>query len=250
MTIPATAVPSRVATRTATAVKNLTTEQLHAILVASTKRSGRVFPVIWNTVRVAAPDLVEALDSLHAEKALADLPRFEALQRLHEKNVDAAVKTRAGRIIAARVIGAAILAPLAILTALMGVVSAGIAVSGVVIAAYMAFKAFQAGRKLTDQLPTALFANAELAASIVWDTAVDAAAAVALRHRAGEAGLTPDVLKALSSTWTNAGLSLDALIPVTRAPRNTTPAAKRPAKRAPYKAAVPVSSDVSVPAAA
>ncbi len=241
--------PSRVATRTATAVKNLTTEQLHAILVASTKRSARVFPVLWDTVRVADPDLVEALDNLHAVKAPADLPRFEALQELHQENVAAAAKTRAGRLIAAQAVGAGILAPLAIFAAIIGMISTGIAVSGVVIAAYLLLRAYQSGRKLADRLPTRLFANAELAASLVWDTAVDAAAAAALRHRVGEAGLTPDVLNALSSTWTNAGLSLDSLIPVTRAPRGTATAAKRPAKSV-KKATAPAHADAPLSAAA
>jgi hypothetical protein len=249
MTMPATAVPSRVATRTATAVKNLTTEQLHAILVASTTRSARVFPVLWDTVRAADPVLAETLDNLHAEKAPADLARFEALQQLHQENIAAATKTRAGRIIAAQAIGGGTLVLLSIFAAIVGMVSFGVAVSGVVIAAYLVFKAFKSGRNLADQLPTRLFADAELAASIVWDTAVDAAAAAALRHRAGEAGLTPDVLRALSLTWTNAGLPLDALVPITRAPRNTARAAKRPSN-APKLATTQLSSDMPMPAAA
>lgn len=243
MTTPSTAVPSRVATRTATAVKNLTTAQIHAILVASTKRSARVLPMLWDTVRAADPALVDALDTLHADKAPADLPRFEALQQLHQENIAAAAKTRAGRLIAARAVGGGVLAVLSVIAAIVGMVSSGIAISGVVIAAYLVFRAYQSGKKLADQLPTRLFANAELAASLVWDTAVDAAAAAALRHRAGEAGLTPDVLGALSSTWTNAGLSMEALVPVTRAPRST----KRPAKTT---KAASAAAESQVPAAA
>lgn len=213
MTIPATSLPSLVATQAAEAVKNLSTDQLHDILIASTQRSGRVLPVAWDAVRVADPDLAQTLDDLHDRESPADLPRFEVLKKLHDKNLAAAVKTRTGRLIAFQAVTGLVMAPASIIAAFTGALSLGIAVSGVVVGAYLVYRAFQSARKLTDAIPTRMFGDPELAVSLVWDTAVDAAASAALRYREGEAGLTPDVLNALSSTWTGAGLSLELLVP-------------------------------------
>lgn len=213
MTTPDMASPSRIAARTAEAVKNLSTDQLHDILIASTHRSGRVLPVLWETIRVADPVLVQTLDDLHDKEAPADMPRFEALRGLHEKNLKAAVKTRAGKLIAFQAVTGIVMAPVSVIAAITGALSFGIAVSGVVVGAYLLFRAYQSARKLTDQIPTRMFGDPALAVSLVWDTAVDAAASAALRHRQGEAGLTPDVLGALSSTWIGAGLPLDLLVP-------------------------------------
>jgi hypothetical protein len=55
MTVTALSPPARVAVRTAAAVKELTTEQIHAILDASTRRSSRVLPVLWDTALPARP---------------------------------------------------------------------------------------------------------------------------------------------------------------------------------------------------
>ncbi|QOD05854.1 hypothetical protein [Pseudarthrobacter sp. BIM B-2242] len=213
MTTPDMALPTRIADRTAAAVKNLSTDQLHDILIASTQRSGRVLPVLWETVRAADPVLVQTLDDLHEKEAPVDMPRFEALRELHERNLNAAVKTRAGRMAALQAVAGIVMAPASAIAAIAGALSFNIAVSGVVIGAYLLFRAFQAARKLTDEIPTRMFGDAGLAASLVWDTAVDAAASAALRHREGEEGLTSDLLDALSSTWTGAGLPLDLLVP-------------------------------------
>src|SRR4051794_3913548 len=96
MITPDATLPSRIAARTAEAVKNLSTDQLHDIVLASAQRSGRVLPVLWETVRVADPDLVQTLNDLHDQEAPVDLPRFEGLQELHEKNLGPAVMTQQG----------------------------------------------------------------------------------------------------------------------------------------------------------
>lgn len=215
MTTPDMALPSSIAARTAEAVKNLSTDQLHSILIASSQRSGRVLPVLWETARAADPVLVQTLDDLHDKEAPADTPRFEALRELHEKNLGAAVKTRTGRMIAVQAVTGIALVPASVIAAIVGALSFGIAVSGVVVGTYLLVRAFQSARKLTNEIPTRMFGDPGLAVSLVWDAAVDAAASAALRHREGEAGLTPDVLRALSFTWTGAGLPLDLLLPET-----------------------------------
>jgi hypothetical protein len=230
MTVTSPSTPARVPVRTAAAVKELTTEQLHAILDASTRRSSRVLPVLWDTVRTADPKLSATLDELHADESEADLPRFIELSRLHQQNLSAATKSGTGKLIAARVVGAGLLAVGAILAGLAGIIVPGLAASAVVLSAFLYVGAFRAGRRMVDSLPTSVFANPHAAASIVWDAAVDASAAVVLEPRAGEAGLTPDVMKALAITWTSAGLSLD-LLRQPPAPKAT--ARKAPAPKAP-----------------
>lgn len=253
-TVPTPVMPSRVAARTATAVAKLSPEQLHAILIASTHRSGRILTNLWDTVRVADPVLADTLDDLHARKAPEDsATRFAALQELHAENVAAVAKTRTGRRVAARIWGAFVLAVASVLAGLVGILSVGLAASGLAVAAVLAVAGVRAGQRMAESLPTRKFSDPELAASIVWDTAVDAAASAALRHREGEAGLTPDVLRALSLTWTSAGLSLDLLVPVVRPKKATgeAPAAKRTAaKRAPKADTVPARSNIPEPAAA
>jgi hypothetical protein len=232
MTVTSLSLPARVAVRTAAAVKELTPEQIRAILDASTRRSSRVLPVLWDTVRTADGELSATLDELHATESDADLPRFIELSRLHQQNLNTATKSTAGKLIAARVIGAGFLAVGAVLAAMASIILPALAVSAVVVSAFLYVGAFRAGRRLVDSLPTSVFANPVAASSIVWDAAVDAAAAAALEPRAGEAGLTPDVMKALALTWTSAGLSLDLLKPpAPKAPVRKTPATKAPAAK-------------------
>lgn len=234
---PSTSQPARVAVRTATAVRKLTTDQIQAIMEASGHREGRVLPILWETVRVADPALVHTLDEMHAKNAAADLPRFEALRALHTENIAAAATGPAGRRLAGLAVGALLLAPGSVLAMTIGMISASAMIGGIVLSLVMAGFALRAGRRIAASIPTRVFADPHHAASIVWDTAVDAAASAALRPREGEAGLTPDVLGALSSTWTSAGLSLDLLVPVVRAPRAKATAGATPARAAATKRA-------------
>lgn len=250
MTTPTTSQPARVAVRTAAAVRKLNAEQMLAIMEAAGRREGRVLPVLWETVRVADPALVHTLDEMHARNAAADLPRFDALRDLHTANIATAASGPAGRRLAALAVGALLLIPGSIVAAMIGMIGTGTMAAGLAAALLLGVLAYRSGRRIAHSIPTRVFADPEHAASVIWDTATDAAASAALRYREGEAGLTPDVLDALASTWTNAGLSLDLLVPVVRAPRAKATADTPAPTRSPAKPRRKTKADAAEPAAA
>jgi hypothetical protein len=210
ITMPA---PSDVAATTSEAVLSLSDEQIVAIIDSSRKIQRRVLPNCWDTVRAAAPDLALALDELHSTAAPKDLPRFEALAAAHRKQLDKAVKSPAGKTTATLLIAAV---ALGIVTAVLGLTGdAGLpfVIGGAGLAAALLTGAYAAGSRLAHRSGNWLVSDPEATASIVWDAGIDAAAATALKARAGQDGLTPDILRALSLVWTRAGLDTGKLTP-------------------------------------
>lgn len=207
--------PADVAATTSAAIRSLTDHQIVAIMHSSQETQRRVLPHCWDTVKTAAPDLALALDELHANEAPKDLARFEALAAGHEKQMAKAAKSRAGKTIAGLVIAAALLGALTAVLGLAGLVGIPFIVGASAVVAALLLGSYSAGNRLARRNGNWLVADPEAAASIVWDAGIDAAAATALKDRAGQDGLTPDVLRALSSVWTRAGLD-----PVTLAPEH------------------------------
>lgn len=210
-TMPA---PADVAAAASAAILSLTDEQIVAIMHSSQETRRRFLPNCWDTVKAAAPDLALALDELHASGAPKDLPRFEALAADHRKQIGKATQTRAGKATACLVIGAVLFGTLTAVLGLSGIAGTPIVAGGSFLAVALLMGGYAAGRRLARRSGNWLVADPDAAASIVWDAGIDAAAATALKHRTGQDGLTPDVLCALSSVWTRAGLGAGALTPV------------------------------------
>jgi Flp pilus assembly protein TadB len=204
--------PADVAATTSAAIRSLTDEQIVAIMHSSQKTQRRVLPNCWDTVKTAAPDLALALDDLHAIETSKDLPRFEALAADHERQIGKAVKSGAGKGTAALVMAGAVIGAL---TAVLGLAGIGMpfVAGGSALAGALLLSGYATGNRLARRNGNWLVADPGAAASIVWDAGIDAAAATALKGRAGQDGLTPDVLRALSSVWTRAGLDPGALTP-------------------------------------
>lgn len=205
--------PADVVATTSAAVLSLTDEEIVAIMAASQQIQRRVLPNCWDTVATAAPDLARALDELHASAMSTDLRRFEALAADHEKQLDKAAKTRAGKTTAGLAISAVLFSVLTAVLGLAGVLAPGFLIGGLALSAALFLSAYAAGSRLARRSGNWLVADPVAAASIVWDAGIDAAAAAALRSRTGQDGLTPDVLRALSSIWTRAGLGTTGRVP-------------------------------------
>lgn len=205
--------PADVAARASAAILSLTDEQLVAVMHSSRTVQKRVLPNCWETVKTAAPDLAAALDELHARESRDDLARFEALAAAHHKQLSKAVKGRAGKTTAGLVVTAVVLGLATATLGLAGVIGTTLIVAGSTLAAVLFLAGFIAGNRIAQRTGNWLFADPEAAASIVWDAGIDAAAANALTARTGQDGLTPDVLRALSSIWTGAGLDTAQFTP-------------------------------------
>lgn len=205
--------PADVAATASAAIRSLTDSQIVAIMHSSQETQRRVLPNCWSTVKTAAPDLARALDTLHETEASKDLPRFEALAAEHDRQMSRATKGRTGKLAAGLVFTAALLGLLTAALGLAGAAGLPLIISGSALVAALLLGAYAAGRRLAHRNGNWLVADPEAAASIVWDAGIDAAASAMLSDRAGQDGLTPDVLGALSSVWTRAGLDPDALIP-------------------------------------
>lgn len=205
--------PADVAATASAAIRSLTDSQIVAIMHSSQQTQRRVLPNCWDTVKTAAPDLARALDTLHEDEVTKDLPRFEALAADHDKQMARATKSRTGKLAAGLVFAAALLGLLTAALGLTGAAGSPLIIAGSGLAAALLLGAYAAGRRLARRSGNWLVADPEAAASIVWDAGIDAAAATALKDRAGQDGLTPDILRALSSVWTRAGLDPDTLTP-------------------------------------
>ncbi|HEY8699577.1 MAG TPA: hypothetical protein VIM08_01240 [Arthrobacter sp.] len=208
-----TPMPSDVAARTGAAIRSLTTAQLADLVASSQRIQKRVLPLCWDVVKTADPALAETLDDLHATSVREDLPRFEALAAQHVQAISRAVKEPAGRATAGLIIGALIIGTLTLLAVLSGTTSPAVPAWGF-LAAGMLVAGFVTGRRVAARNGNWMFADPGLAACTVWDAGIDAAAATALASRAGTAGLTPDVLRALTTVWTGAGLDTALLVPL------------------------------------
>lgn len=198
--------PADVAARTSAAVLSLTDEQIVAVMNSSRRIQKRVLSNCWETVKTAAPDLADTLDELHATEAHEDLSRFEALAKEHRKQLREAVKGRAGKLTASLVVSGAVLGLATAGLGMIGAIGFAAIVSGSVLAVGFLTGGYALGHRIARRSGNWLVADPGAAASIVWDAGIDAAAAAALQDRAGQDGLTPDVLSALSSVWTGAGL--------------------------------------------
>jgi hypothetical protein len=205
--------PADVAATTSTAIRSLTDTQIVAIMHSSQATQRRVLPHCWDTVKTAAPDLALVLDELHAKETAKDLPRFEALAAGHKKQMAKAMKSRAGKTTAGLVTAAALLGALTAVLGLAGIADRSFITGASVLTAALLLSGYVAGHRLARRNGNWLVADPKAAASIVWDAGIDAAAATALKDRAGQDGLTPDVLRALSSVWTRAGLDPGKLTP-------------------------------------
>jgi len=203
--------PADIAAHAATTIRSLTDEQLLAIMSSSQNVQKRVLGHCWATVCTAAPELAGTLDDLHSTETAKDLPRFEALAAAHDEQISQVVKGPKGKLTAALIIGAFIVAAVTGLAVLAGFSSVPVLVSGAALAAGMLVAGYVTGHRLSQRSVNWMFADPGLAASIVWDAGIDAAAAAALSSRAGTDGLTPDVLRALSIVWTGAGLDTAGL---------------------------------------
>lgn len=232
-----TPMPSEVAAHTAATIRSLTASQLADLMASSQKLQKRILPVCWDAVRTADPALADTLDALHASDTETDMPRFEALKSQHEASLDTAVKTPAGKATAGLIVGSLLVAAITIMAVFAGGPVSAI-IAWALVSAGMLTAGILTGVRLARRSGNWMFSDPGLAASTVWDAGVDAAAAVALMHRSGTAGLTPDVLRALTSVWSGAGLPLTLLTvpaPVIAAPVVVAPAvaAKPVVKRAP-----------------
>jgi hypothetical protein len=217
--------PADIAARTSATIRSLTDDQLAAVMTSSQRQGKRALPDCWATVKTAAPELASTLDDLHAREIAEDLPRFEALASQHEKQLNRAVKGRDGQLTALSVLAAFVVGIATAILGLTGVISAPFLIAGATVSVGLLAWAYIKGRRLARESGNWLFANPEAAAAIVWDAGIDAAAATALRSRAGTSGLTSDVLASLSAVWTDAGLDTALLAP----PEKPAPApAKNP----------------------
>jgi hypothetical protein len=205
--------PADVAARTSAAIRSLTDEQIVAVMTSSQRIEKRVLPNCWGTVKKAAPDLAGALDELHSRELADDLPRFEAMAAEHEKQLSKAVNGRAGKITAILVIAAILFGIATITLGLTAVIGSPVVIAGAALSVGLFISGFVTGSRLAHRSGNWLLADPEAAASIVWDAGIDAAAATALKNRAGQDGLTPDVLRALSAVWAGAGLDTTLLTP-------------------------------------
>jgi len=225
--------PSDVAARTGEAIRSLTTRQLADLMSSSELLQKRVLPVCWDTVKTADPALAKALDDLHATASEEDLPRFEALATEHEETMARAVKTPTGRATAGLIICSLLLGATTLMSALAGAPEPNI-ITVSLISAAMLISGFITGRRIAHRNGNWMFSDAGLAAFSIWDAGIDAAAATALAPRAGTAGLTPDILRALTAVWIGAGLSTDLLVPPVRTVVvELVPPAKTAVKRPP-----------------
>ncbi|HEX9088653.1 MAG TPA: hypothetical protein VF867_14125 [Arthrobacter sp.] len=224
-----TTMPSDVAARTGAAIRSLTAVQLADLMASSQQIQKRVLPLCWDVVKTADPALAEALDELHFTSVEQDMPRFDALAAQHVQAIARSVKEPAGRATAGLIVGALIIGTLTLLASLAGTTGPAVTAWGL-LAAGMLIAGLATGRRVAALTGNWMFANAGLAACTVWDAGIDAAAATALASRAGTAGLTPDVLRALTAVWTRAGLDTALLVPapiVVEAPVPAKPAVKR-----------------------
>lgn len=207
-----TPAPADVAATASAAIRSLNDTQIVAIMHSSRQTQRRVLPNCWDTVKTAAPDLAHVLDTLHENEVPKDLPRFEALAATHDRQMARATKSRTGKVAAGLVFAAALLSLLTLVLGLIGAAGLPLIIVGSGLVAALLLGAYAAGRRLVHN-GNWLVADPEATASIVWDAGIDAAAAAMLSNRAGQDGLTPDVLRALSSVWTRAGLDPGTLIP-------------------------------------
>lgn len=203
--------PTGIVARTSESIRSLNDEQLGAVITASRKVQKRVLPQCWATVSKVAPDLASALDDLHARGITEDLPRFQALAAEHERQLNAAVKGRTGKLTAMLVFAAAVLGLTTVALGVTGAITLPLILTGTALTAVLFGGAYTAGGRLARQSTLWMFADPEAAAATVWDAGIDAAAAAALAGSAGQDGLTPDVLQALSGVWTGAGLAAEQL---------------------------------------
>lgn len=201
--MPATA---ELTARVISVVRSLSDEQLAALMASSRRVRVRRRRRRWGVVNAAAPELAEALDRLHAEEASADMPRFQALAARHQKLLADDVKGRAGKAIAATVIGALLIAAATGAAFLGGLASTLYLVAGALLSGAMIVAGYMTGRQIAHQGGHWMFADPGSAAAIVWDAGIDAAAGVALKARTGEDGITPNVVRALTAPWAKAGL--------------------------------------------
>lgn len=208
-----TPAPADVAATASAAIRSLNDSQIVAIMHSSRQTQRRVLPNCWDTVKTAAPDLAHVLDSLHENEVPKDLPRFEALAANHDREMARAAKSRTGKVAAGLVFTAALIGLLTAVLGLIGAAGLPLIITGSSLTAALLLGAYAAGRRLAHRNGNWLVADPEAAASIVWDAGIDAAAAATLKDRTGQDGLTPDVLGALSSVWTRAGLDPRTLIP-------------------------------------